>query len=216
MLITMDESLQRTQNRAYTDFVKQAADYKEAGKKHTDSLVAELRYRQSAELLKVPTLAEYAQDYMSEGLSVCIFVNYRATLAALSKVLDTRSLIFGDQDRMKISREDVILDFQSNKSRIILLMSDAGGQSIDLHDLHGGHQRISLICPTYNPITLKQVMGRTHRAKSKTIPIIKLVYSAGTVEEKVAESVAGKLDNIEALNKGDMMEPDIFNIAKMK
>jgi hypothetical protein len=91
-------------------------------------------------------------------------------------------------------------------------MADAGGASIDLHDLKGGHQRVSLICPTYNPVHLKQVLGRTRRAGSKTTPIIKLVYAANTIEEKVANAVAMKLDNIEALNRGDLMEPDLFNM----
>jgi hypothetical protein len=213
-LITLDNSVRITQNTLYSEFVKKAREYKEAGRQHADTMVMELRYRQAAEIMKVPVLADFAADYMQAGLSVCIFVNYRETLAALAKMLKTRSMIFGDQDRFGISRDGVIAEFQANNSRIILLMSEAGGQSIDLHDLKGAHQRISLVCPTYNPITLKQVLGRTRRARSKTIPIIKLVYAAGTVEEKVAQSVAQKLDNIEALNRGDLMESDIFDIQE--
>jgi hypothetical protein len=40
-----------------------------------------------------------------------------------------------------------------------------------------------------------------------------MVYAAGTVEEKVAERVNEKLDNIAALNDGDLMESDMFNLT---
>jgi hypothetical protein len=42
---------------------------------------------------------------------------------------------------------------------------------------------------------------------------MKLVYAADTVEEKVANSVNRKLDSIAALNNGDLMEPDLFNMG---
>lgn len=211
-LVSLDKVEMQTENAAYTEMLKKVRALREAGSKHAEMLVEEMRYRQAAELLKAPILADYARDYMQEGLSVCIFVNYRETLAALAQLLDTRSLIFGDQDRYKLPRQQVIEDFQSNKTRVICAMTQAGGASIDLHDTLGGHQRVSLICPTYEPIQLMQVLGRTRRAGSKTTPIIKLVYAEGTIEEKVAMSVAAKLDNIEALNKGDLMEPDLFNL----
>jgi hypothetical protein len=67
-------------------------------------------------MLKIPTLAEYVQEYLYSGLSVCVFVNYRETLAALAKLLDTRSLIFGDQEKFKISRDQTKLqDFLNYK-----------------------------------------------------------------------------------------------------
>jgi hypothetical protein len=85
-------------------------------------------------------------------------------------------------------------------------MIDAGGQSISLHDLIGKHQRVSLISPSYQSIKIKQVFGRTRRAGSKTIPIIKLVYAANTIEEKVCARVQEKIKNIDALMDGDIRD----------
>jgi hypothetical protein len=45
------------------------------------------------------------------------------------------------------------------------------------------------------------------------VPVLKLVYAAGTIEEKVAQNVNQKLDNISALNDGDLMEPDLFKLG---
>jgi superfamily II DNA or RNA helicase len=200
------------QNKAYDEMLIKAAKLKQMGKQ-AELLVADLRYRQHAELLKVKALVEMTEEYLYEGMSVVVFVNFRETLRYLAEMLHTKSLIFGNQEQYKINRETVMEDFQANRERMILCMVDAGGQSLDLHDLEGGHRRISLICPTYNPVALQQVLGRTYRAGSKSIPIMKLVYAAGTVEEKVAETVNKKLDNIAALNDGDLMEPDLFQLG---
>jgi hypothetical protein len=43
---------------------------------------------------------------------------------------------------------------------------------------------------------------------------MKLIYAAGTVEEKVSVSVNSKIDNILALNDGDLMETDLFGLLK--
>lgn len=204
---------EKMQNALYNDTIRIMERYRES-KQNAQAMNADMRYRQIAELNKVGPIVERVRDYIDEGLSVCIFVNFRETLAHLAKCLNTRSLIFGEQERLNIDRDKVIDDFQANRERLLIATVDAGGESINLHDLHGSHRRISLICPTYSAIKLLQVMGRTHRSGTKTIPIIKLLYAAGTIEEKVARMVNSKLDNISALNDGDLMEPDLFNLRK--
>jgi len=211
-IVDIGEDLMTAQNRAYAELMEKAAKLKELGKQ-ADLMVADLRYRQYTELLKVKILIELMEQYREDGASVLIFVNFRETLAQLVKMHLTKSLIFGNQETMNIDRDKVIEDFQSGKERIVFITADAGGQSLSLHDMVGGMRRISLICPTYNPITLQQILGRTYRANTKSTPIMKLVYAAGTVEEKVALSVNAKLDNIAALNDGDLMEPDLFKLG---
>lgn len=211
-VIDLSASATRLQNAMYRKLVGLVTHYRELGKQ-ADALVADLRYRQEAELLKVPVLASLAVDYIEEGHSVVIFVNFRETLAQLASRLKTRSLIFGGQERQGVNREEVIRDFQSDRSRVVVAMAAAGGESISLHDVNGNYRRVSLICPTYDPVALRQVLGRTRRAGSKSVPVMRLVYAAGTVEEKVAAIVNRKLDNIAALNDGDLMEPDLFALG---
>lgn len=212
-IIDLGKKITLQQNAEYEAMIKRAEEYKTQGKQ-AQVLVADLRYRQYAELLKADVLVDMIKDYMNEGFFVCVFVNFRETLSYLAKGLNTKSLIFGNQEKYGLTRDEVVENFQQGRERVILCMSEAGGQSISLHDVNGHGRRISLICPTYNPITLQQVLGRTRRAGSKTVPVIKLVYAASTIEEKVAERVNGKLDNISALNNGDLMETDIFNLTR--
>jgi superfamily II DNA or RNA helicase len=211
-VVDLGEKIVLEQNHLYNEMIQKAAKLKEMGKQ-AELMVAELRYRQAAELNKVKVLAEMAQEYLYEGMAVVVFVNFRETLRYLAETLNTKSMIFGNQEKYGLDRDAVVDAFQSGSERLLLCMTDAGGQSISLHDVHGYARRISLICPTYNPVALQQVLGRTLRAGSKSTPIMKLVYAAGTVEEKVAETVNKKLDNIAALNDGDLMEPDLFSLG---
>lgn len=212
MVVSLGDRKTNKQNQLYMEMIKKANAFRDAGKQ-AESLVAALRYRQSAELLKADTLVDMARDLVYQEKSVCIFVNFRETMTYIARSLKTRSLVFGNQERLGLSRSAVINDFQANRQRVIVLMMEAGGSSISLHDIHGGHQRVSLICPTYRPIELKQVLGRTFRANTRSVPIMKLVYASGTIERRVAETVNRKLDNISALNDGDLMEPDVFNMG---
>jgi SNF2 family DNA or RNA helicase len=211
-IVDLGGKLVADQNKAYEEMMVKAQRFKELGQQ-AQLMVADLRYRQYAELLKVKTLVEMVQDLLYLGKAVVVFVNFRETLRYLAEALKTKSMIFGDQERFGLSREEIIEDFQYGREKLILCTADAGGQSLDLHDVHGTGQRVSLICPTYNPITIQQVLGRTFRAGTKSTPVMKLVYAAGTIEEKVCDTVNRKLDNIAALNEGDLMEPDLFNLG---
>lgn len=210
-IVDLGKSRQDRQNALYADLVRKVEYYRSLGKQ-AQALVADLRYRQETELLKVDTLVELVNGFITEGKSVCVFVNFRETLRHLAHRLHTRSLIYGNQENDGLIRDTVIDDFQAGRTRIMLSMTSAGGQSISLHDLDGRHPRVSLVCPGYEPISIQQVFGRTHRAGSRSTPVIKLVYAANTVEEKVAQVVNQKINNIKALNDGDLMEPDLFKI----
>lgn len=208
-IVNLSSASEKKQNQLYRQALKKVEEYRRLGQ-NAQAMVAELRYRQASELLKAPVLYDLAKNYAMQGRSIIIFVNYRETLNYLAKLCKTKYLILGG--KTDIPREKVIDDFQANKTNLIIAMVDAGGASISLHDLDGGHPRLSLVCPTYNPVTLKQVLGRTYRAGGKSTPVVKLVYAGRTIEEKVADSVNMKLSNISALNDGDLMEPDFFNL----
>jgi SNF2 family DNA or RNA helicase len=122
-------------------------------------------------------------------------------------MLHTDSIVYGEQTYE--NRIRIIEDFQSNKTNIIILNIKAGGVGISLHDVYGGHPRISIISPTWNSIDLVQAMGRIHRAGGKTKSLQRIIYVANTVEERIAEKLKTKLKNINSINNGDL---DLTNI----
>jgi hypothetical protein len=80
----------------------------------------------------------------------------------------------------------------------------AGNAGVSLHDLIGNHPRGSIISPSYSAINLLQALGRCHRAEGKTTVIQKILFAAGTIEEEACKRVQSKLQNLDALNDGDL------------
>jgi len=172
----------------------------DANKDHP--LTIRLRARQEIELLKVPTFIELTEDALEEGSSVIIFVNFIETLVALQQHFKTNCIIRGGQkvdERQKCQDE-----FQNNISRLILVISQAGSVGIDLHDTDGNYPRLSLISPTDSATILTQTFGRPHRSGGKSPVLQKIIFAAGTVEEKVCDNVNNKLEQMSILNDGDL------------
>lgn len=195
------------QNDLYKKIYEQIKEAKAKGDK-SKRLVLQLRYRQLTELKKVSLLIDLTKEYMSEGYSVAIFVNFQETLDLLCEKLKTKAAVHGKQVGKKgeAERRKSLDDFQANKVRKIVLNISAGGTGVNLHDTHGGHPRVSLICPTWNATELVQVLGRAHREGALSPAMNVLVYAAGTIEEKVYENVVPKIQNIHALNDGDLAD----------
>lgn len=165
-------------------------------------LVKILRSHQKIELLKIPTFIELANDFIENGFSVVIFVNFTQTLKSIAKMLNTDCLIYGDQT--KEERDRNITRFMNNKVKIIVCNIKAGGVGVSLHDLHGGHPRASLLSPTWSSIDMVQALGRVHRAGGKSKSVQRIVYIAKTVEEQISDKIRKKLDNINSINNGDL------------
>jgi len=163
-----------------------------------------IRNRQRIEMLKVTLFMDLIEEALETNYSVVVFVNYVATLEYLCYHLKVDCIIRGGQSIE--DRQNMIEDFQSNKKKIIIVMQQAGGVGISLHDIHGGHPRMSIISPSWAGYEMRQTLGRIHRAGSKTPAIQKIVYVAKTYEEQLCNIIKTKLRNIDALNDGDLNE----------
>ena len=163
-------------------------------------LVELLRARQQIEALKLPTLIEMARDHMDSGMSVVLFVNFSDSLKLLADHLQCNCLIHGEQSKQE--RDNAIEAFQSNRERLIICNIRSGGVGISLHDVHGGHPRVSIISPSWSAQDLMQALGRIHRAGGKTPALQKMVYCSNTVEEDICKVIQGKFDHYAQLNDG--------------
>jgi len=171
-------------------------------------LVRILRAQQKIELLKIPLFVDLANDFMNDGFSVVIFVNFTATLKSLSELLFTNCLIYGEQT--DTDRQYNIDMFQNNKERLIIANIMAGGVGISLHDLDGRYKRASLLSPCWSATNMVQALGRIHRAGAKSKSIQRIVYVSGTAEEKICDKLQTKLKDLNSINNGDI---DLTNIT---
>ena len=165
-------------------------------------LTAILRERQKTELLKIPLFIEMIEEGLESGMSIVVFVNFTDTLNALSERLKTKC-IFDGKTPTDIRQQNVD-DFQADKERIILVNAQSGGAGLTLGDVTGKHPRLALISPSYSAVIMRQVTGRVWRESSKTKSLQRIIFVAGTVEERVCEVVRDKLTNLDMLNDGDL------------
>ena len=165
-------------------------------------LTAQLRARQRTELLKVPLLIELIDGVLEEERSAVVFVNFTETLEKLQENFKDASSVFGGQKQ--VDRDSEIERFQADITRVCLVMIQAGGVGLSLHDLHGDYPRTSIISPPFNAVQVKQALGRIHRAGAKTKCVQRIIFAANTVEEDACKAVRRKLDNMSMLNDGDL------------
>ena len=177
-------------------------------------LVIQLRARQRAELLKVPVMADMIEDYLAEGKSIAIFVNFSQTIDSLQeKTKETCVIIDGRQTGE--AREEAITSFQSDKVRLVLCNTAAGGVGVSLHDVTGKHPRVAIIAPDWDERKIVQAVGRVHRAGGKTPSQQRILFAAGTIEEEVEKSVRKKIHNLRSLNEKSAC-PDLQNVGASK
>ena len=198
-------------DRIFNEMEREIAELYARG--YSDHIFAVItKARRQAEILKAPTIVEQILDHHAEGKSIAVFVNFRSTVAAIVERVeaelgkDVCAIVQGGQ-KDKV-RQQNIDDFQDNKKKIIICNMAAGGVGISLHDIHGGHPRVSIISPSYSGIQFIQALGRINRAEGKTECLQYIVFCAGTIEESIAAKINQKLGNLDALNDGDMMGKD--------
>lgn len=162
-----------------------------------------LRLRQEIELLKVGAIVDLAKDAAAAGEKVCIFVNFDATIECLKRLLDTNLVIRGGGQGKDMPRENVVQAFQSNNHPYILVNNQAGGSGLSLHDPVGKSPRTSLICPPFTAVSLRQIHGRVWR-RGGGFSTQKILFTSGTLEEKMREKLLALNMNLDALLDADL------------
>jgi hypothetical protein len=191
--------------QVYADMQKELEELAKTveGDKKKSMLTILLRGLQRAELLKVPLFVELAENAVEENASVVIFVNFRASMEAICSRLKTSCVVHGTQSEAE--RNKAIDDFTADRERVIVVQIKAGGTGTNLNDQHGVHPRVALISPSFSMVTMKQALGRVARVNNKTASIQRIIYAAGTPEEKACTAVRAKIKNLGALTDGDLM-----------
>lgn len=178
------------------------AKRKESDKAPDSAITQMLRARQKIELLKVPIAAELAADDVDKGYSSVIFVNFRQTLDELAARFPHACLIYGGQK--STDRDYHINNFQNNVRRMIIVMADAGGVGLGLHDTDGRYPRIANVMPNFSAVSMQQIFGRLPRDGGKSKCYYRILLAANTIETRIHRAVSAKRNNMAALNDGDL------------
>lgn len=162
-------------------------------------LVAMLKFRQKAEILRAPHLARLAfETEQQKGVSPIIACAFQDTLKVVHGWLvklgvpsESIGTIMGGQSANERQRN--IDEFQSGRRRFMLLMFSAGGAGLSLHH-HKETQRprVVFLPPVWSSEELVQVLGRAHRINSISTTYQYILYFEGTIEVEVMKKVKGK------------------------
>lgn len=162
--------------------------------------------RQNIENLKSGLLFDLLLNYYEKDKSVVVFVNYVSTYNLIIERLKEYGIdyaeINGKQD--DTDRELNIDRFQNNEVRVMISMIQAGGTTLNLHDLTGRFPRVSIISPSYSRIELIQALGRIYRSGCKSPCLQKIVYCSDTCEEDIAKVLAIKKETLDKLTDEDI------------
>ena len=197
---TMGKDIEQQIQEQYELLSVAVQDLKKKEKNAVHPLERMMRARQKIEALKVQTLIELANDYLESGHSVVIFTNFRDSLNLLANKLGTDCLIHGEQTLAE--RDRCVDNFQENKEKLIIANMASGSVGISLHDIKGGHPRVSLISPTWSSGDLIQALGRIHRANGKTHCLQRIIFCANTIEDMICANLQVKINNYSAINDG--------------
>jgi hypothetical protein len=168
---------------------------------NSGSVLARILYaRMRIEQLKIPIFKKIITQYLNEGASVAVFVNFTGTLLTLADEFKTTCLVYGEQSLDE--RNAAINRFKTDKERIIICNIRSGGVGISLHDEIGKYKRVSVISPCYSAQDVLQTLGRINRAGTKTDTLQRIIYCKGTVEERACKCIKRKIMNISNMNDG--------------
>lgn len=206
--VDVPEKIQKEIKEHYTEINNLIEEYESLEAQAQNPMTKILRQRQKIELLKVAVFHELLLSAREEGNSVVVFLNFKESIHLLSDLLKKKKIEHGliTGDVTGTERDDVKNRFQENYLKILLVTTGAGGQSIDLHDVHGNHPRYTLISCSYVARELKQALGRVDRANAKTKSTQRIVFIANTHEDLISKKLKRKIKNIDEINDSTLLQ----------
>jgi len=170
-----------------------------------EALTARLFARERAELCKLGIFRSMTENMVAEGNNVIVFVNFLPTFHKLRSMLKgyNPAVIYGNQ---KENRDEEMRRFNNDETNVIIVMIQAGGVGVELHDgISGTNPRVALVSPNDSATLFVQALGRPVRLTTRQKVRLYIILAAKTAEEKVYKNLKNKLDNLTTLNDEDLI-----------
>lgn len=203
----------------YAAYLKAWEEFREAlaldprGKDSPSALVAALRLRQKASLLRCKQTALLAADLVEQGIQVAISTQFLETGSRITDELEKArvrvSNINGGQSAA--IREEQRIEFQQGKRSVVVFTVTEG---ISLHASESAvsasdNKRVLLLHDMrWSALDVAQIEGRCHRDGENAAAWY--LYAPETVEEKVASAVLHRLEDM-----GSMLGDDTTGLEAM-
>ncbi|MBK7073357.1 MAG: DEAD/DEAH box helicase [Myxococcales bacterium] len=191
--IELDGSARELYQQAWTAF-RRELELAPRGRDPKSALAAALRLRQKSSLLRAPGTVELVRELLDNGHQVAVSVAFVETLEAIKGELGSGlgavpcAVIHGGLGAA--AREAERLRFQRGDAKVVLFTVEEG---ISLHQgEHNDAPRSEVIHDLrWSAIQMAQIEGRCHR--DGRFAQVYWAYADGTIEDKLARVVAGRL-----------------------
>lgn len=191
--IELDASARELYQQAWTAF-RRELELAPRGRDPKSALAAALRLRQKSSLLRAPGTVELVRELLDNGHQVAVSVAFVETLEAIKGELGSGlgavpcAVIHGGLGAA--AREAERLRFQRGDAKVVLFTVEEG---ISLHQgEHNDAPRSEVIHDLrWSAIQMAQIEGRCHR--DGRFAQVYWAYADGTIEDKLARVVAGRL-----------------------
>ena len=211
MPVALDASDRALYEQAWSDFRQELSLRGGRGADSKNQLVARLRFRQKASLLRTGATAELAMDLLDQGLQVAISSAFTETVEILREALEKagHAVVVIDGKVGAADKEARRLDFQHGRAKVVIYTVVEG---ISLHEgEYNAAKRANIVHDLrWSGIEMKQIEGRTHR--DGKFSQVYWMLGADTVEEGVAEVVAARIVSMSRM-QGD--EGTVDEIERM-
>jgi hypothetical protein len=207
--VELSAAQRRLYDLAWGEF-RRELELSASGHDSTNPMVAALRFRQKASLLRVPGTVQAVRDALEDGLRPAVSVQFRETTEELSTLLGD-SLRVGriDGSVPPMVREETRLAFQRGELDV-MLFSVVEGISLHAGEIASGADqtpRVLLLHDLrWSALEMAQIEGRTHRDGQSAVA--HYVFAADTVEEQMVEAVVGKLTTMASMLGDDLTALD--------
>ncbi len=203
--------------KLWTEF-RQAMKLQPRGKNPASGLAATLRFRQKAYLLTASYTADYAEELLENGFQVAISVQFMETIDLLKAKLEKAGYTIAEfSGRNETNREQERLKFQRGEADVIIFTTEEGVSFHANEQLPDGshatnNKRATIVHDMrYSGIALTQILGRATR--DGELSNAYYMYSSGTIEEKILETMLRRVRNVKALSGDDeSTTQDIYDI----
>lgn len=215
--VTLDGRQRQLYEQAWNEFREQM-DLDGGGRTSTNALVAALRFRQKASLLRAEETAGLVADLVANDRAVAVSVQFHETLDAIAEKLARMRI-----ECVTITGKDSMDEREANRVRFqtgevpVVLFTVAEGIS-----LHAGEQAVAATANEramvihdlrWSAIETAQIEGRTHRDGQASLAYY--LFAEDTAEEKVAGALLDKLESMAQLHGDDTTGLDaLFEVVE--
>lgn len=173
----------------------------------TNPMVAALRFRQKASLLRAEQAARFANDLVEDGLQVAVSTQFLETARQIRERIPESCIISGETPAGE--REAVRVAFQRGEHKVAIFTVTEG---ISLHageaavGANNAERALIVHDLRWSALDMAQIEGRCHRDGEKAVAYY--TYGSETVEENVAAAVIAKLSDMASMLGDDRVGLD--------